>query len=152
MWPDRRLIDLFKIEHPIVLAPMAGAIDFEIAAAVAEGGGLASLPFAMLNAEQAREQIANFRARSRKPVNVNFFCHTPPQLNNAREARWRERAEALLRGARHRSLRADSDQHAHAVRRGLLRDGRGDEARSGQLPFRTAAGGSVQAGEGRSAA
>jgi len=23
MWPDRRLIDLFKIEHPIVLAPMA---------------------------------------------------------------------------------------------------------------------------------
>src|SRR5438132_10934906 len=22
MWPDRRLMDLFKIEHPIVLAPM----------------------------------------------------------------------------------------------------------------------------------
>jgi len=90
MWPDRRLIDLFKIEHPIVLAPMAGAIDFEIAAAVAEGGGLASLPFAMLNADQAREQIAKFRERTRKPVNVNFFCHTPPQLNNAREARWRD--------------------------------------------------------------
>jgi len=81
---------LFKIEHPIVLAPMAGAVDFEIAAAVAEGGGLASLPFAMLNADQARDQIAKFRERSRKPVNVNFFCHTPPQLNNAREVRWRE--------------------------------------------------------------
>ena len=80
MWPDRRLLDLFKIEHPIVLAPMAGAIDFELAAAVAEAGGLASLPFAMLNAPQAREQIAKFRERSRKPVNVNFFCHTPPQL------------------------------------------------------------------------
>jgi hypothetical protein len=24
MWPDRRLIDLFGIEHPLVLAPMAG--------------------------------------------------------------------------------------------------------------------------------
>ena len=23
---DRRLLDLFKIEHPIVLAPMAGAV------------------------------------------------------------------------------------------------------------------------------
>ena len=90
MWPDRRLLDLLKIEHPIVLAPMAGAIDFELAAAVAEAGGLASLPFAMLNADQAREQIAKFRERSRKPVNVNFFCHTPPQLNNAREVRWRE--------------------------------------------------------------
>ena len=40
MWPNRRLIDLFKIEHPILLAPMAGAMDFELAAAVAEGGGL----------------------------------------------------------------------------------------------------------------
>ena len=27
MWPDRRLMDLFKIEHPIVLGPMAGAMD-----------------------------------------------------------------------------------------------------------------------------
>ena len=24
MWPDRRIIDLFKTEFPIVLAPMAG--------------------------------------------------------------------------------------------------------------------------------
>jgi hypothetical protein len=24
MWPDRRLTELFEIEHPLVLAPMAG--------------------------------------------------------------------------------------------------------------------------------
>jgi hypothetical protein len=24
MWPDRRLIDLFGTEHPLILAPMAG--------------------------------------------------------------------------------------------------------------------------------
>jgi nitronate monooxygenase len=90
MWPDRRLVDLFQVEHPIVLAPMAGAMDFELAAAVADAGGLASLPCAMLNADQAREQIAKFRERARKPLSVNFFCHTPPELNNAREARWRE--------------------------------------------------------------
>ena len=128
MWPDRRLLDLFKIEHPIVLAPMAGAMDFELAAAVAEAGGLASLPCAMLNAEQAREQIAKFRARASKPVNVNFFCHTPPQLNNAREARWRERAQALLPGTRHRSGGADPDQRTQSVRRGVLRHGRGDSS------------------------
>ncbi len=90
MWPDRRLLDLFQVDHPIVLAPMAGAMDFELAAAVAEAGGLGSLPCAMLNADQAREQIAKFRERTRRPLNVNFFCHTPPQLNNAREARWRD--------------------------------------------------------------
>jgi len=90
MWPDRRLLDLFKTEYPIVLAPMAGAMDAELAVAVAEAGGLGSLPCATLNLEQARQQIATFRERTRKPVNLNFFCHTPPQLNNAREARWRE--------------------------------------------------------------
>jgi len=91
MWPDRRLLELLQIEHPILLAPMAGAIDFEIAVAVAEAGGLGSLPCAMLNAEQVRDQIARYRARTDRPVNLNFFCHKPPQLNNAREARWRER-------------------------------------------------------------
>ena len=44
MWPDRRLIDLFKVEIPIVQAPMAGAMDFELAAAAAEAGALGSLP------------------------------------------------------------------------------------------------------------
>ena len=46
MWPDRRLLDLFKIEHPIVLAPMAGAMDAALVIAVAEAGGLGSLPVA----------------------------------------------------------------------------------------------------------
>lgn len=27
MWPDRRLLNLFRIEHPILQAPMAGAMD-----------------------------------------------------------------------------------------------------------------------------
>ena len=89
MWPDRRLLDLFKVEYPIVLAPMAGAMDFELAAAVAEAGGLGSLPFATLNAEQAREQIEKFRARTKKPLNVNFFCHLSPPYDEAREMRWR---------------------------------------------------------------
>ena len=59
--------------------------------AAAEAGALGSLPCAMLNADQIREQMAKIRARTKKPINLNFFCHTPPVLNNAREARWRER-------------------------------------------------------------
>jgi len=97
MWPDRRLTDLFQIKRPILLAPMAGAMDFELAAAVAQGGGLGSLPCAMLDSARAREQMREFRARSQAKVNLNFFCHTPPELNNAREARWRERLAPYYR-------------------------------------------------------
>ena len=91
MWPDRRLLDLFGVEHPIVLAPMAGAMDTDLAIAVAEAGGLGSLPVAMLDEQKMRTQMATFRAASRKPVNLNFFAHTPPQINNAREHAWREK-------------------------------------------------------------
>jgi nitronate monooxygenase len=97
MWPDRRLTDLFQVELPILLAPMAGAVDFELAAAVAQAGGLGSLPCAMLDPAKAREQMMRFRARSQAKVNLNFFCHTPPELNNAREARWRERLAPYYR-------------------------------------------------------
>src|SRR6266536_1967186 len=90
MWPDRRLIELFKIELPIVQAPMAGAMDWELAAAAAEAGALGSLPCAMRNAAQIREQTGKIRAHTAKPINLAFFCHTPPALNNEREARWRE--------------------------------------------------------------
>ncbi|MGY3358384.1 NAD(P)H-dependent flavin oxidoreductase YrpB (nitropropane dioxygenase family) [Bradyrhizobium sp. GM0.4] len=62
MWPNRRLIDLFKTEFPIVLAPMAGVMDAELVIAVAQGGGLGSLPSAMLSPEKAREQVNIIRA------------------------------------------------------------------------------------------
>jgi nitronate monooxygenase len=91
MWPDRRLVELLKIENPILLAPMAGAIDAEIAIAVAQGGGLASVPCAMLSVEKAREQVNIIRQRVAAPVNVNFFCHQAVDADAAREAGWRQR-------------------------------------------------------------
>ncbi|HEX2216550.1 MAG TPA: nitronate monooxygenase [Xanthobacteraceae bacterium] len=97
MWPDRRLLDLFAIEHPIIQAPMAGAMDGELVAAVSDAGGLGSLPCAMLNAEQVRSEVEKIRARTDKPFSLNFFCHTPPVLNNAREAAWRERLAPYYR-------------------------------------------------------
>jgi nitronate monooxygenase len=44
MWPDRRIIDLFKTEFPIVLAPMAGIMDADLVIARRRAGaGLAAL-------------------------------------------------------------------------------------------------------------
>jgi hypothetical protein len=98
------LTELLKIEHPIILAPMAGAMDAELAAEVSAAGGLGSLPCAMLTPDTMRDQIAKFRARTDKPVNVNFFCHEVPVRDNAREAHWRDRLEPYYQRARSRSL------------------------------------------------
>ncbi|WP_025036739.1 NAD(P)H-dependent flavin oxidoreductase [Bradyrhizobium sp. DOA9] len=91
MWPDRRLIDLFKTELPIVQAPMAGAMDAELVIAAAQGGALGSLPCAMISPEKVREQVGLIRQRVKAPVNVNFFCHTPVELTREAEARWKQR-------------------------------------------------------------
>ena len=91
MWPDRRFLDVVKIEHPIVLAPMAGSMDADLAIAVAQAGGLGSLPVGMLDEQKIRTQTAVFRAATAKPINLNFFVNKQPELNNAREHAWRER-------------------------------------------------------------
>jgi nitronate monooxygenase len=97
MWPDRRLLNLLKTEFPIVLAPMAGPVDADLVIAVAEGGGLGSLPCAMLSVEKAREQMQIIRQRVSAPVNMNFFCHTPVDADPAREAGWKERLAPYYR-------------------------------------------------------
>src|SRR4030081_660704 len=88
MWPDRRLIDLFKTEFPIVLAPMAGVMDAELVIAAAQGGALGSLPCAMLSVEEAREQVNIIRHRGSAPANRTFFCHQSVEADSKREAGW----------------------------------------------------------------
>src|SRR5476651_935153 len=90
-WRDRRILDLFGIEAPIVLGPMAGPGTPELAIAVCEAGGLGSLPCALLSVEQARDGIALIRSKTRAPLNINFFCHVPPQPDTARIMAWRAR-------------------------------------------------------------
>jgi nitronate monooxygenase len=94
MWPDRRLLNLFKTEFPIVLAPMAGIMDADLVIAAAQGGALGSLPCAMLSVEKAREQINIIRQRVSAPVNMNFFCHKAVDADPQREAGWKQRLGA----------------------------------------------------------
>jgi nitronate monooxygenase len=83
------LRELFDVELPIVQAPMAGVQGSALAIAVAGAGGLGSLPCAMLARDAMRDEIAAIRAATTRPFNVNFFCHTQPQRDELREARWR---------------------------------------------------------------
>ena len=90
MWPDRRLIDLFRIEHPIVLAPMAGAGSVALAAAVGEAGGLGSVGCGPLPPAAVAETIQAWRGLSRGPININFFCHVQPTEDAGRARAWHE--------------------------------------------------------------
>ena len=65
-WPDRRILDLFGIELPIIQAPMAGAQLHDLAIAVSNAGGLGSLPCAMLKGEELRGEMKVFRAAGGK--------------------------------------------------------------------------------------
>lgn len=89
MWPDRRLIELFRIEHPILLAPMAGPGTVDLAVAVAGAGGLGSLPCAMLRPDQIRADLRTFRAGAGRPIHLNFFAHTAPEPDTVANLRWR---------------------------------------------------------------
>ena len=97
MWPDRRLLDLFKIDLPIVQAPMAGAMDHELAIAAARAGALGALPCAMLSPDKARDEVNIFRQQVSAPVSMNFFAHTPVAPDPARVAAWRERLAPYYR-------------------------------------------------------
>lgn len=81
----------FGTEYPIVLAPMAGAADADLAIAVAGAGGLGSIPSGLLSPEQIRAQVAAYRSATKAPLNLNFLTHRPPENVPAREQRWRER-------------------------------------------------------------
>ncbi|MFY0991838.1 NAD(P)H-dependent flavin oxidoreductase [Halomonas sp. C05BenzN] len=78
------------IDLPILQAPMAGAQGADLAVAVCGAGGLGALPCAMLGPEAMARELESIRSRTRAPINVNFFCHAPPEPDPAAEARWRE--------------------------------------------------------------
>jgi nitronate monooxygenase len=83
------LRELFGIEVPIIQAPMAGVQGSALAIAVSKAGGLGSLPCAMLGLDAVGRELAAIKAATNRPINVNFFCHTPPVPDARREQAWR---------------------------------------------------------------
>jgi nitronate monooxygenase len=82
MWASgevNRLLEDLGARCPIIQAPMAGAGGVRLAIAAMRGGALASLPCAVLSAEQVAAQVAEVRGGASGPLNLNFFCHTLPE-------------------------------------------------------------------------
>ncbi|MCJ8159089.1 nitronate monooxygenase family protein [Sphingomonas sp. LaA6.9] len=82
------LPDLLGIRLPIIQAPMAGVSSPAMAAAVSKAGALGSIGVGATDAAGARAMIAEVRARSAGPLNVNVFAHRPPIADPATEAAW----------------------------------------------------------------
>ena len=87
----KTLLDLLGVELPIIQAPMAGVTSPAMATAVGNAGALGSIGVGATNAADARQMMAEIRERSRRPFNVNLFCHQPARSNPIVEAAWIER-------------------------------------------------------------
>ena len=69
---------LLGTELPLLQAPMAGVQGSALAIAVCNAGGLGALPCAMLAPDAMRQELATIVAQTKRPFNVNFFCHPQP--------------------------------------------------------------------------
>jgi nitronate monooxygenase len=84
----RDLLNLLRIDLPIIQAPMAGVSTPALAAAVSNAGALGSVAVGAINEEGARAAIAETRKLTDRPFQVNAFCHRKAQADPAREAAW----------------------------------------------------------------
>ena len=72
----KNLKHLLDIAYPIVQAPMLGVTTPGMVAAIANSGGLGSLPVGGLSPEQTLVLIKETNAQSSKPFAVNLFAHS----------------------------------------------------------------------------
>ncbi|KAE8913140.1 hypothetical protein PF005_g6770 [Phytophthora fragariae] len=89
-WHDLRILQRLGLRVPLFQAPMAGAQASDLAIAVARGGGLGAIPCALLSPDAVREHVQHFRASTTAPINLNFFCHSPPPANPTADKQWQE--------------------------------------------------------------
>ncbi|WP_443747579.1 NAD(P)H-dependent flavin oxidoreductase [Asticcacaulis solisilvae] len=95
-WTGNRICQRLGIRLPIVQAPMAGSDSPDMTVAVSEAGGLGSLACGMLSPDRVLEAAAFIRSKTKKTINLNFYCHKAPTLDAERDRRWREEISAYF--------------------------------------------------------
>ncbi|WP_119155506.1 NAD(P)H-dependent flavin oxidoreductase [Caldimonas tepidiphila] len=79
------LLKRLRLEHPIILAPMAGeASCAALPAAVSEAGGLGSVGVAYLAPARITALAAELRTLTSRPFALNLFCPLPHSVDAAR--------------------------------------------------------------------
>jgi len=78
------------LHWPLIQAPMAGVQLHAMTVAVSEAGALGSLPAAMLSPSSLRDELQAIRAATRRPWNLNFFCHAEAAPDVQADTAWGE--------------------------------------------------------------
>lgn len=82
------LIEQLGLTVPIIQAPMAGVSTPLMAATVSNAGALGSIAVGATDANGARRMIAETRALTDRPFNVNLFVHAAPRRDAVVESAW----------------------------------------------------------------
>lgn len=84
------LINHSDLVIPVLQAPMAGSQDHRLSVSVCQAAGLGALPAAMLSPQNLQAELQALTAATKRPYNVNFFCHTSPAIDAGRQAHWHQ--------------------------------------------------------------
>jgi nitronate monooxygenase len=91
--PRDRALDFckaYRLDLPILMAPMAGACPVSLAAAIANAGGMAAMGALLSTPSVIREWMSTFRSQSSGSVQLNTWIPDPsPRRNAAAEVRVR---------------------------------------------------------------
>ncbi|NVO56910.1 nitronate monooxygenase [Rhodobacteraceae bacterium B1Z28] len=71
--------DLVGVDHPIALAPMAGAVESDLAAAVGNAGGYPIIPFSWSSRDTIEAELTSLRAKTDAPFAVNLCLDMPQE-------------------------------------------------------------------------
>lgn len=75
-----RLTDVLGIEHPVMLAGMAGVAIADLVVAVCEAGGFGCLGAATMTTDQMVQEIRAIKARTGRPFGVDLLTAMPGDL------------------------------------------------------------------------
>jgi nitronate monooxygenase len=77
---ENQLTQLLKIKYPFIQAPMLGVTTPQMVAAIANEGGLGSLPVGGLSPEKTLDLIRKTKALTDKHFSVNLFTYPIPPI------------------------------------------------------------------------
>jgi nitronate monooxygenase len=81
-------IESFGLTVPLIQAPMAGTSTPKMATAVSNAGALGSISVGATTPPLACQAIREVKAATRRPFNVNVFCHRPARRDERVERAW----------------------------------------------------------------
>ncbi|OCX66455.1 2-nitropropane dioxygenase [Thioclava sp. SK-1] len=90
------MLEKLGISLPILQAPMAGVSTPRLAAAVSNAGGLGAIGIGATDVAGAADMIAQTRAATDRPFNVNVFTHATPRQDTVVEQEWLNKMRPLF--------------------------------------------------------